>query len=433
MNFVIFIKGKILYNVLYLKDMKTIAVIDLKAFYSYVECVDRGLDPWKTPLVVADIERSPNTIILSVTPYLKQKGIPSRLRIKDLPKGIDYIYAVPRMSKYIEMSTKVVSILLDFVSSEDMHVYSIDEAFVDLTTYLDYYKKSPKEIVRMMIDKITEETGLMATAGIGDNFFLAKAALDLYAKKEKDGIAIMHKEDVESKLWPITPLSKMWGIGQRLERRLNNLGIFSVGQLAKSNRDFMRSKFGIIGDQLVDCANGIDESDIREEYIPKENSLSIGQTLPKNYSSKEARTVITELIDDLSLRLRNEKYKTEVVALSVGYASNRGGFSHQMSLLNKTDDTEILKKAIFEIYNQYIEDEPIRRLYVSFGKLSKTTKREQLSLFMDYKTMEDNHNLQMMIDNLHNKYGKDIVMRASAMLEESTAKERHNMIGGHRK
>ena len=209
---------------------RAIAVIDLKAFYSYVECVDRGLDPWTTPLVVADKSRSVNTIVLSVTPFLKSKGIPSRCRVKELPKGYDYIYATPRMSRYIEMSTKVVGILLEFVADIDLHVYSIDEAFIDLTTYLNFYKKTPKQIVKMIIDKIKNDLGLQATAGIGDNFFLAKVALDIYAKKNKDGIAIMHQEDVPEKLWPITPLSKMWGIGSRMEARLNKLGIFTVGE-----------------------------------------------------------------------------------------------------------------------------------------------------------------------------------------------------------
>lgn len=412
---------------------KVIAVIDMKSFYSYVECVDRGLDPFKTPLVVVDKERSVNTIILSVTPYLKAKGIPSRLRLKELPKGIDYIYAVPRMQRYIDVSTEIMSIILDFVATEDLHVYSIDEAFIDLTTYLDFYKKTPKEIVQMIIDKIKEKTGCLATAGIGDNFFLSKVALDIYAKKEPDGIATMHKSDVKKKLWPITPLVKIWGIGPRLELRLNNLGIFTVEQLAKSNRDFMRQKFGIMGDQLIDCANGIDETDIREKYVPKEKSFSIGQTLFKDYSVKEAKTVIEELVDDLALRMRNEGYKTEVVSLAVMYSSNNGGFSRQMSLLAKTDDTKILKDAIFDIYSKFVQHKPIRKLYVSFGKLSKYTNHEQLSLFMDEKEMRDNHNLQLMTDQLHNKYGKDIIIRASSLLDESTAKIRHSYIGGHRK
>ena len=200
--------------------MKAIAAIDLKAFYSYVECVDRGLDPWTTPLVVADKERGKNTIVLSVSPFLKSKGIPSRLRIKELPKGYDYIYAVPRMERYIEKSAEIVRIMMEFVSQEDIHVYSIDEAFLDLSSYLNYYGKTAKEIVVMIIKTIKDRTKLMATGGIGDNFFLAKVALDIYAKHEKNGIAEMHKEDVKDKLWPITDLTSIWGIGARTAAKL---------------------------------------------------------------------------------------------------------------------------------------------------------------------------------------------------------------------
>ena len=410
---------------------KVIAVIDLKAFYSYVECLDRGLDPFSTPLVVADISRSVNTIILSVTPYLKSKGVPSRLRVKELPKGYDYVYATPRMERYLEMSARVVDIFLDFFAEEDIHVYSIDEAFINLTPYLSYYKKTPKEIVVDIIDEIKSRTGLKATAGIGDNFFLAKVALDIYAKKSGDGIAIMHKEDVQSKLWPITPLSKIWGIGSRLEKRLNDLGIFNVAALACSNREFIHNKFGIMGDQLIDCANGIDESDIREEYVPKTKSLSIGQTLPRNYNYIELETVIIELIDDLTLRMRNENKATELVYLMIGYASDRGGFAKQMSLLSLTDDTEIIRKAILEIYRNNVKDLPIRNVYISFGKLAPTRHYQQLSLFDDTKRLEKQHQFQLVSDLIHNKYGKNMLLRASALTPSSTAIERHNQIGGH--
>ena len=412
---------------------KVIAVIDLKAFYSYVECLDRGLDPFKTPLVVADKSRSVNTIILSVTPYLKARGVPSRLRIKELPKGYNYIYATPRMSRYLEMSAEVVNIFLDFVAEEDIHVYSIDEAFINITPYLNYYKKTGLEIVKDIIKAIKDKTGLMATAGIGDNFFLAKVALDIYAKKEKDGIAIMHQNEIKEKLWPITPLSKVWGIGARMEKRLNDLGIFTMGQLAKSNREFIHKKFGVMGDQLMDCANGIDESDIREVYVPKEKSFSIGQTLPRNYNYKEAKTVIRELIDDLSLRMRNEGKMCEVVALGIGYASNQVGFSRQMSLLSLTNDTEMLKEAVFEIYDHNVIDKPIRQIYISFGRVSNRVQYQQLSLLYDNEKSQKQQQFQDILDILHNKYGINSVLRASALTEESTAKERHNQIGGHRK
>ena len=272
---------------MHMEKVRSIAVIDLKAFYSFVECVDRGLDPWTTPLVVADKDRGKNTIVLSVSPFLKQKGIPSRLRIQDLPKKYDYIYATPRMERYIEKSAEVVKIMMEFVAEEDIHVYSIDEAFMDLTTYLNYYKKTPLQMVSWIIDTIKERTGLQATGGIGDNFFLAKVALDIYAKHERNGIATLRKKDIETKLWPITPLNKIWGIGSRTEAHLNKLGIFTMEQLAHSNREFIHSEFGIMGDQLIDHANGIDDTDIREEYTPKSTSLSQAQVLFKDYKKGE--------------------------------------------------------------------------------------------------------------------------------------------------
>lgn len=411
---------------------RVIAVIDLKSFYSYVECVDRGLDPFTTPLIVADKERGPNTIVMSVTPYLKSFGIPSVLRVKELPKKFNYIFATPRMTRYVEKSAQIVALFMRYFAKEDIHVYSIDESFIDMTSYLKYYDKTPVELVQMIIDAIKDETGLMATAGIGDNFFLAKVALDIYAKHEKTGIATMHKEDVPTKLWPITPLSKIWGIGSRLERRLNSYSIFTVQDLAFSNRDFIKAKLGIIGEQLIDHANGIDESDIHENYVPKEKSFSLGQTLIRDYTKDEVPLLLREMVDDLSLRLRNEEKLTSVVSLGVAYAKLQGGFSRQMTLLGATDESKKLLEAIMEIYNKHIQDIPIRQLYISFGKLT-SRRSQQLNIFEDTEKQVKNHNLQLAVDKLHNRYGKDIITRASALLDESTVKMRHGQIGGHRK
>ena len=309
---------------------KVIAVIDLKAFYSFVECVDRGLDAWTTPLVVADKDRGKNTIVLSVSPYLKARGVPSRLRIKDLPKGYNYIYAVPRMERYIEKSAEVVKIMMDFVAKDDIHVYSIDEAFIDLSSYLDYYHQTPLQLVQLIINTIKERTGLQATGGIGDNFFLAKVALDIYAKHEKNGIATLTENDVETKLWPITPLTKIWGIGERTALKLNALGIFTMGDLANANKDYIHEHFGIIGDQLVEHANGKDESDIHEVYVPKTNSLSLAQVLFKDFNKKSAITIIREMCDDLSHRMRNEQKLAGQVGLYIGYSKEvMGGFARQ--------------------------------------------------------------------------------------------------------
>ena len=411
---------------------KVIAVIDLKAFYSFVECVDRGLDAWTTPLVVADKDRGKNTIVLSVSPYLKARGIPSRLRIKDLPKGYDYIYAVPRMERYLEKSADVINVLYSFVSEEDVHVYSIDEAFIDLTTYLSYYKKTPLQMITTIINQIKEETGLQATAGIGDNFFLAKVALDIYAKKERNGIARIHSNEIKEKLWPITPLHKVWSIGARTELKLNNLGIFTVKDIATSDIDFLKSKFGVMGEQLWRHANGIDEADIHEQYEPKEKSLSLSQVLFRDYQKDEAITIIREMVDELSSRLRNEGKMTHVVAIYIGYSKNKGGFARRATLLSATDDTQSLLEVILEIYHRYIKDLPIRNIGLSFGRLVPASS-QQLNLFEDEKKQTDRHNLQKALDTLHAKYGKNSVLRASSLLEESTVRERNEFIGGHKR
>ena len=411
---------------------RTIAVIDLKAFYSYVECLDRGLDPWSTPLVVADKDRGTNTIVLSVSPYLKKFGIPSRCRIKELPKKFKYIYAVPRMERYLEKSAGVINVLYHFVSEEDVHVYSIDEAFVDLTTYLDYYKKTPLKMVSTIINQIKEDTGLQATAGIGDNFFLAKVALDIYAKKERNGIARITSEEIREKLWPITPLSKVWSIGRRTEAKLNALNIFTVKDIATSDVDYLKVKFGVMGEQLWRHANGIDDADIHEKYEPKEKSLSLGQVLFRDYQKDEAITIIREMVDDLASRMRNQGKMTHVVAIFIGYSKNKGGFARRATLLSASDDTQVLLDAILEIYKRHVTDLPIRNISISFGNIVDASF-QQLNIFEDDSKQEKRHNLQKALDLLHSKYGKNSVLRASALLEESTVKERNEFIGGHRK
>ena len=424
-------KNVFVYNTFTMKK-RVIAVIDLKAFYSYVECLDRGLDPWKEPLVVADKDRGTNTIVLSVSPYLKKQGIPSRCRIKELPKKYKYIYAVPRMERYLEKSAEVIDVLYHFVAEEDVHVYSIDEAFVDLTTYLKYYNKTPLQMVTTIINQIKEETGLQATAGIGDNFFLAKIALDIYAKKERNGIAKVGINDIKEKLWPITPLSKVWSIGPRMELRLNKIGLFTIKDIALSNLDYLRDKFGVIGEQLWRHANGIDEADIHEKYEPKEHSLSLSQVLFRDYNKVEAVTIIREMVDTLASRMRNDNKMTKVVAIYVGYSKNMGGFARRSTLLAPTDDTELILKAILEIYHMYIKDLPIRTIGLNFGGLLESTY-QQLNMFEDDKEQIKRRNLQKTMDKLQTKFGKNSVLRASSLLEESTIKERNDFIGGHRK
>lgn len=421
-----------MYNTLTPMEKRTIAVIDLKAFYSYVECLDRGLDPWKTPLVVADKERGTNTIVLSVSPYLKKQGVPSRCRIKELPKKFKYVYAVPRMERYLEKSADVVGVLYQFVAEDDVHVYSIDEAFIDLTSYLSYYNKTPLQMVSTIINQIKEETGLQATAGIGDNFFLAKVALDIYAKTAKNGIARLSSNEIKEKLWPITPLHKVWSIGVRTEAKLNAMNIFTVKDIATSNLDFLKSKFGVMGEQLWRHANGIDEADIHEKYESKERSFTLGQVLFRDYKKDEAITIIREMVDTLTSRMRNEDKMCNMVSIYIGYSKNMGGFARRATLLSATDDSQVIFDAIIEIYHRYVNDSPIRNVGIYYGGLVPAS-HQQLSLFEDDKKQTNRHNLQKAVDKLHKKYGNNSVLRASSLLEESTIKERNEYIGGHKK
>lgn len=412
---------------------KKIAVIDMKAFYASVECVERNLNPFTTPLVVCDTSRGSGTIVLSVSPYLKQIGVPSRCRRRELPDIPNMIYATPRMSLYIEKSAEIVSIVLDFVGEDDIHVYSIDELFINLGPYLKMYNSTPRQLTKKIKDEINKRTGLTTTAGIGENMLLAKLALDLDAKNKPPYISEWKKEDVEKKLWKVKPLSKMWGISLNYERRLNSMGIYDVGQLARADKNLLKKEFGVMGEQLHEHANGIDNTDIRKKYTPKNTSLSLGQVLFRDYKVDEAKTIIREMNEDLSMRLRENGQFCQSVGLSIGYSmSVYGGFSHQMTLENPTDDTDEILDVLLKIYDKYIKNLPIRRIYLSYSKLV-TSNMEQLSLFEDPISKLEKRNLQKVSDRLKNKYGKDILFKGSSLLEESTAKERHNQIGGHRK
>lgn len=412
---------------------QSIGVIDLKAFYAFAECIERKLDPFTTPLVVCDARRGPSTIVLSVTPYLKSLGVPSRCRKRELPARDDMIFASPRMSMYLQKSTEVIAIILNFVGEDDVHVYSIDECFVNLGPYLKMYQCDSFELIKRIQDAIFKETGLVSTAGIAENMFLAKAALDLEAKNKPPYIAVWTKDDIKNKLWKVSPLSKMWGISTNYERRLNAIGIHTVEDLAKADKQYLKQLFGIMGEQLWEHANGIDNTNIREKYVPQNTSLSLGQIFHEDYSAKKARTIIREMNDDLAIRLRKEKSKVNTVMLSVLYTYDHGGgFSHQVKLDFPSDDNDKLLSALYQIYDQYVEDVGIRKIYIAYGNLT-SDKFEQLSLYEDQDNAKKRHQLTEVIDKLKERYGKNIILRASSLLDESTIKERHEQIGGHHK
>ncbi len=415
------------------KINRHILCIDLKSFFASVECVERGLDPFTTPLVVANKNQGNGAITLAVSPYLKQKGIAGRTRLYNIPKNIKYTIVPPRMRLYIQKSKEVVQIYSDFVSFEDLHIYSIDECFLDVTDYLNYFRKTDYELAQEILKTIEEKTGLTATCGIGPNLLLAKLSMDIEAKKYKNGIAKWNYEDVPKKLWPITPLSKVWGIGPRLEKRLNNLGIKTIGDLAKQNKELLKKKFGIIGLELLEHANGIDNSRIRDfQKEVKEKSFSHSQVLFKDYYNEEIYLIIKEMLEVLTKRLRLEKKETCLVGLGISYSKNvGGGFFHSQKLIEATDEEEILYSICLTIFDKFYEENmPIRKVSINLGSLHEKNHL-QLNIFESFEQKQEQAKIASAIDQVHERFGKNSILKASSLLENSTIKTRNHQIGGH--
>lgn len=413
-------------------ENNNIICIDLKSFFASCECIRLNKDPFSYPLVVANPNQGDGAITLAVTPYLKTLGVPSRGRIFEIPKNIKYDIIMPHMSYYIQKSKEVVSIYLDYVSKDDLHIYSIDECFLDVTHYLKLYKKTDYELAKEILENVYKKTGLTATAGIGPNMLLAKVSMDIEAKHNKDNISKWTYEDVEKKLWKISPLSDMWGIGRNMERNLNKMNIFSVEDLAKTSPGILKDKFGVIGLELWNHANGIDTSKISDfNGQTKDKSYSNSQVLFKDYNEKNIFLIINEMVDNLCERLRKSNKEASCFGLGITYSKNTpGGFYHNIKLDNSTDKSNDFIKYANLIFDKFYEGLPIRKVTVCAGKLTDKLGT-QLNLFEKYEEKEKNDNINLTLDEIKKKYGKNSVLKASSLLEDSTVKDRNKKIGGH--
>ena len=411
---------------------RNIMCIDLKSFFASCECIERGLDPFKVPLVVANPKQGNGAITLAVTPYLKSQGVASRSRLYEIPKNIKYTIVPPRMKLYIEKSKEIVNIYLDYVAKEDLHIYSIDECFLDVTDYLKLYKKSDYELAEEILKTIQEKTGLTATCGIGPNPLLAKVAMDTEAKKYKNGIAKWNYDDIPNKLWPITPLSKIWGIGKRMEKNLNILNIYSIGDLAKYDPHKLKDKFGIMGTELWNHANGIDTSRITDfKTEAKDKSYSHSQVLFKDYNESNIRIIISEMVELLTARLRANKKQTTVIGFGISYSKEiNSGFYHSLKLEAPTDSNKEIIKYCNIIFDRYYDYLPIRKVSISCGGLIPK-QGVQLNLFEKYSDILQENEINKTVDEIKNKFGKNSIIKASSLLPDSTAIERNTKIGGH--
>ena len=423
-----------------MKENKPVIIcIDLKSFYASVECVERGLDPFKTNLVVADPTRSKSTICLAITPAMKALGIKNRCRIHEIPEHIEYITAMPRMQLYIDYSAKIYGIYLRYVSKEDIHVYSVDECFIDVTKYLSLYHLSAREMALELMKAVMDETGITATAGVGTNLYLAKIAMDIVAKHVDDHIGILDEFSYREKLWDHTPLSDFWRIGSRTEKKLAGYGIHTMGDIAMASltsEDWLYKMFGIDAELLIDHAWGYETCRMQDikNYHSEEHSLSNGQVLMRNYSFEEAGVIVREMTDNLVLDLFEKGLVTNSVTLWIAYDHR---YEHEASkgtvrLSKPTNRSSEIIEAVEELY-QKITDRytGIRRLDVCANRIAPESYI-QYSLFDDPIQTDKERHLQEAVLSVKQRYGKNAIMRGSNLLECSTYRERNNQIGGHR-
>lgn len=414
--------------------------IDLKSFYASVECVERGLDPMTTNLVVADPERSRGTICLAVSPSLKALGVRNRCRLFQIPPNLDYIIAEPKMQKYIDYSARIYGIYLRYIAPEDIHVYSIDEAFLDVTGYLKLYKMTPKELAQKLMDEILRDVGVRATCGIGTNLYLAKVALDITAKHAPDFIGMLDEETYRQTLWDHRPITDFWRIGPGTARRLAKFGIHTMGQIAASDEAFFYRRFGVDAELLVDHAWGREPTTIADikKYKPKTNCLTSGQVLMRDYSFAEGRLIIQEMMDLMSLDLVEKHLVTSSVSIYVGYSHTVDVKSAKGTapIRIETNSDTILIPAVTELYERIVDPKlPVRRVMLTCNNVVTDTGLCQLNLFDQAVTMDalkrDRKRQEAMLD-IKRRFGKNAMLRGMDLQEAATTRTRNQQIGGHK-
>lgn len=410
--------------------------IDFKSFYASVECVERGLDPLTTNLVVADPERSEKTICLAVSPSLKKLGIPGRCRVFELPKNIEYIMAPPRMQLYIDYSAEIYGIYLKYIAKEDIYVYSIDEAFFDITDYLDMYHLSEKELAQTILQDIRKSMGITATCGIGTNLYLAKIALDIKAKHAPDFIGVLDEESYQKELWEHTPLTDFWRVGRGIEKRLHSMGIYTMKELAHAEEELLYRSFGIDAELMIDHAWGRETTTMADikAYRPKNNSLSSGQVLPRDYEFEEGCLIVKEMTDLLCLELVDKGLVTQTVHLHVGYSNRLGTepVGGTISLRTATSSAKTMLPYVEKLYRNLVNPRmPIRRVNLTFVNVVEEVY-QQYDLFYDVQALEKEKAMQKAMLEIKRKFGNNAILKGMNLEAGATTIERNRQIGGHK-
>ncbi len=494
--------------------------IDLKSFYASVECVERGLDPLRTNLVVADLSRTEKTICLAVSPSLKSFGISGRARLFEVVSrvkevnaerlrrapghrltgsscdldelnanpslALDYLVATPQMAHYMQRSSEIYQIYLRHVAQEDIHVYSIDEVFMDVTDYLHTCGLTAHELAMKIIREVLRETGITATAGIGSNLYLCKIAMDIVAKHmpaDQDGVRIasLDEQSYREKLWAHQPITDFWRVGRGYAKRLEKLGLFTMGDIARYSLDThgenrLYKEFGVNAELLIDHAWGWEPCRIRDiqEYTPENNSISSGQVLQQPYEFEKARLVVREMADALSLDLVDKELVADQIVLTIGYdienlsdPGRRESYKGEIvsdhygrrvpkpahgsiNLGRQTASTRLITAAAMELFDRIVDPGLlVRRMYVVANHVVREDRvrppePEQLDLFTDYAALEQKRAReqaelerekrgQKAVLEIQKKFGKNALLKGMNLEEGATGRERNAQVGGHRK
>lgn len=410
--------------------------IDLKSFYASVECVERGWDPLTARLVVADPERSEKTICLAVSPALKQMGVPNRCRVFQIPKEIPYKMAPPRMQLYIDYAAEIYGVYLKYIAKEDIQVYSIDEAFLDVTDYLHLYQMTAVELGRKIMQDILDTTGIPAACGVGTNLYLAKVALDILAKHETDRIAYLDEARYREKLWKHKPLTDFWRVGRGTVERLSNMGICTMEEIAHARESLLYKAFGIDAELLIDHAWGREPVTIADikAYRPKNTSFSSGQVLPRDYSYEEGILVVKEMADLLCLDLVDQGLVTSHISLVIGY-SNQKCFEPargSTTLRSATSSNRRLLSYVEQLYRRIVRPGAyIRRITLTYTGVM-TEDYQQFDLFSDPEETEKDVKAQRAAISIKQRYGRNAILKGMNLEESATTIERNGQIGGHK-
>lgn len=410
--------------------------IDLKSFYASVECVERGWDPLTARLVVADPERSEKTICLAVSPALKQMGVPNRCRVFQIPKEIPYKMAPPRMQLYIDYAVEIYGVYLKYIAKEDIQVYSIDEAFLDVTDYLHLYQMTAVELGRKIMQDILDTTKIPAACGVGTNLYLAKVALDILAKHETDRIAYLDEARYREKLWKHKPLTDFWRVGRGTVERLSNMGICTMEEIAHARESLLYKAFGIDAELLIDHAWGREPVTIADikAYRPKNTSFSSGQVLPRDYEYEEGVLVVKEMADLLCLDLVDQGLVTSHISLVIGY-NNQKCFEPakgSTTLRSATSSNRRLLSYVEQLYRRIVRPGAyIRRITLTYTGVM-TEDYQQFDLFSNPEETEKDVKAQRAAISIKQRYGRNAILKGMNLEESATTIERNGQIGGHK-